>query len=216
MSARSSYFRLVLALVVALAMPRLWAQDGAKGAAEQANFGSRLGSSFAIADLDGDHQPDGAVLLKPGWPGSSGMVKIQLHLTSHTNSEIAFQSSESMLAVTAWDIDNDGDIDLVVEEAVTHKPLRVWINDGNGVFHEGRIQDFPSLTPGTQDQLSSPYQVYHLALCLPPQRGFEVPTLAAGALARPPSKSNWKARSIAFSVKSHAYALNSCRAPPLC
>lgn len=207
--------RLLFVAFVALAAPCLWAQDGVKGAFAQAGFTSRFEHSLAVADLDGDNQPDGAVLLKSGWPGDSGIVKIQLHLTNHANSEIAFRSSEAMLSVAAWDIDNDGATDLVVEEALTHKPLHVWINDGKGDFHEGRVQDFPSLTPGTHDHLQSPNQTYCLALSLPLQRGIEVPTLAAGALARPPSTSNWKVIPVVSISSSRVHGLNSSRAPPV-
>lgn len=215
MNLRPLYLRLIGAAFLALMSSCLWAQDGLQGALSQASFNPRLGGSLAVADLDGDHQPDGAVLVQSGW-SSSQNFRIQLHFTGHTNVEIAFQSTKTTLAVTAWDIDNDGDYDLIVEEALTHKPLRVWINDGNGVFHEGRIQDFPSLAPGTQEQLRSPANRADCpALCLPPQRGFEVPLLAAGMLARPPSNSRSKALSTVSFTKLQARALNSSRAPPL-
>ena len=204
-----------MAILLALGAPCLWAQDGVKGAFSQPGFTSRFEHSLAVADLDGDNQPDGAVLLKSGWPGDSGIVKIQLHLTSHSNSEIAFRSTEALLSVAAWDIDNDGATDLIVEEALTHKPLHVWINDGKGDFHEGRVQDFPSLAPGTHDHLQSPNQTYCLVLSLPVQRGFEVPTLAAGALARPPSACNWKVIPVVSISSSPEPGLNSSRAPPV-
>jgi len=215
MKARTFYLRLILAISLALVAPCLWAQDGAKGALSQTDFTSRFEHPLAIADLDGDNQPDGAVLVKSGWPGSIGLFKIQLHFTNHTNSEIAFQSTEAMIAVTAWDIDNDGATDLVVEEALTHKPLHVWINDGRGDFHEGRVQDFPALTPGAQDQLRSPNTAYFPAVCLPLQRGFEVPMMAASVLASPAPASNWNAASVGSLAQSHVRALNSSRAPPL-
>lgn len=215
MTLRSLYLRLTVATFLALMTSCLWAQDGLQGALSQGSLNPRLGGSLAVADLDGDHQPDGAVLVQSGW-SSSQNFRIQLHFTSHTNVEIAFQSTKTTLAVMAWDIDNDGDYDLVVEEALTHKPLRVWINDGNGGFHEGRIQDFPSLAPGTQEQLRSPANRADCpTLSLPPQRGFEAPLLAAGMLARPPSNSRSKALSTVSFTKLQARALNSSRAPPL-
>ena len=215
MKARTVYLRLISAISLALVAPCLWAQDGARGALSQTDFTSRFEHPLAIADLDGDNQPDGAVLVKSGWPGSTGLFKIQLHLTNHTNSEIAFQSTEAMIAVTAWDIDNDGDTDIVVEEALTHKPLHVWINNGRGDFHEGRVQDFPSLASGAQDQLRSRNTAYCPAVCLPLQRGFEVPIMAPSVLDRPASTSNWKSASVGSPVHSHVRALNSSRAPPL-
>lgn len=215
MNVRSLCLRLLVATSLALTGSCLWAQDGVQGALSHASLSSHFGRSLAIADLDGDHQPDGAVLLQSGW-SSSQNFRLQLHFTGHTNVEITFQSSNTTLAVTAWDIDNDGDYDLIVEEAVTHKPLRVWINDGNGDFHEGRVQDFPSLAPGTQEQLRSPaVQADCLALCLPPQRGSDVPLLATGLLARPPSRSSLNAATVLSSIRLSALALNSSRAPPL-
>jgi len=209
-------FRLIVYISLALVAPCSRAQDGFKGALSQTNFTAPLGCSLAVADLDGDNQLDGAVLFPSGWPGASSNFKIQLHFTSHRNLEFAFHSTEIALALASWDIDNDGDNDLVVEEALTHKPLHVWINDGNGEFHEGRIQDYPSLAQGTQEHLRSPAsQPYALALCLPPQRGFEITNWTADLLARPPSRNSLNTTSVASSIKSRTLELNSSRAPPL-
>ena len=42
-------------------------------------------------------------------------------------------------------MDGDNDGDLVVFEPLSSQPIGVWINDGAGSFHEGRLADFRKL-----------------------------------------------------------------------
>jgi hypothetical protein len=174
-----------------------------------------FGRTLAVANLDDDKKPDGAVLVDSGRL-HNGRFKLQLHFTDRPNIELTFESTQQALTVAAWDIDNDGDTDLVVEEAITHKPLYVWINEGHGVFREGRVQDLRSLAFTTNEGVQSPCgQPDSQALCLSTQRGFELAILTTPLLARPPSTSETQARATHFSFISRTRAPNPPRAPPL-
>ncbi len=218
MNARSLCIKFVFASSLALLAPCLWAQDGLTGAFSQTKFAGPLEHRLAVADLDDDKKPDGAVLLDSdsSRPATHGSFRLQLHFTGHPNAEFTFESNERALTLAAWDIDNDGHTDIVVEQALTHQPLYVWINEGNGDFHQGRIQDFASLTLQSREQLQPPSgQTDCLALCLPTQRGFEIAILTAPLLARPPSRSESQAVSRTPSALSPARTPNPSRAPPL-
>jgi len=213
--ARSTYVRFAFALLMAWAAPSLYAQDGVKGALYQAKVTS-LEGSLAVADFDNDQKPDGAVLVSSAGLYSSNNIRIELHLTGHQNTQLSFQSSQTRLEIVAFDIDHDGDTDLVVQQAFTHQRVNVWINDGNGSFHEGQLQDYSSPVLGARESVNLPSsQPQGPALGLPSNRGFEIATLSLALLARPPSADKFRPLSPAFAAVSCAVAANSSRAPPL-
>jgi len=215
MKAQSDYVRLVLVAALVFLAPCLWAQDGLKGALSRAEIAEPFAGTLAVADLDGDKKPDGAVLFD--FAGlHSGSRRIQLHFSDRPDTEFAFESMEQALTLTAWDIDNDGDTDLVVEEFFTHKPLHVWINEGHGDFREGRVSDLPSVDLRPRQNLQAPSKpAGGLVLCLPSQRGFEIAILTVPQLGRPTLGSRRHVISPHSWSLSHAQALNSSRAPPL-
>ena len=213
MNARSIAVKVLIALSLLIAFPRVWAQDGLRGAFSQPEVVSPFEQRIAISDFDDDKKPDGAVLLPAD--GVHGR-RIQVHLTGRPNAELIFESTQPALTVTARDVDNDGDYDVVVEESITHKPLHVWINEGHGDFREGRIQDFPSLTVETHEQLRSPSnQTECLTVGLPPQPGFDLAILTVHLLGRPPSTCKRQAALTGFSAASRTNAPNHSRAPPI-
>lgn len=208
----SRHIKLVVAALVFLA-PCLWAQDGVKGALSQAEI-ALFERTLAVADLDGDKKPDGAVLL--GLAGLHGRSRtIQVHFSDRPNLELSLESVEQALTLTAWDIDDDGDTDLVIEDSFTHKPLHVWINEGHGDFHEARVSDFPALGLQTRNKLESPSKpADDLPLWLPSQRGFEIAILTVPQLGRPPSRAESRVVSQYWWLSVHADTPNASRAPP--
>lgn len=215
MKVRSISVKFVFTILLALAAPCLWAQDGLKGALSQTNFAPSQERSLAVADFDNDQKPDGAVLFPPTGLRPQNNFRIELHLTGRENTELTFQSNQTALELVALDIDHDGDTDVVVQQAFTHERLHVWINDGNGAFHEGRVQDFPSALE-TRESLNPPsQQSYAPVLALSSQRGFEVAVLTTPLLSRPPTIPSPQRFASEFSVESPALVSNPSRAPPL-
>src|SRR5215813_1043552 len=200
MTARSICVGFALAILLVLAAPNLWAQDGLPGAVSQTNLAAPFDRSLAVADFDNDQKPDGAVLV-----GSGGIYpanfRIELHLTAHENTELAFESNQTALELVAMDIDHDGDTDVIVQQAFTHERLSVWINDGHGTFHEGRVQDFPSVALATPQSLTVPTDQPEVAILGPPsQRGFKIAIQSLPLFARPPSTDRFRASLPAFSA----------------
>jgi len=154
---RSPITRLLIVLL-ALAAPSLWAQDGLRGALERREANTQLlrdslGQGVAAADFDRDQEPDGALLLHAdsGRPG----FRIELHVTAGVNRELTFESNETALSISVRDLNRDGTPDIVVEQIFTHKRVAIWLNDGHGSFNTAKSEDFPSETesPGSLKSL---------------------------------------------------------------
>ena len=201
------------------------AQDGAAGALSGVNLSSAttlgplLGSRLAIADFDGDSKLDGAVLVDAELSdGPRRLHKIDLHFTGHANSEITFESPETELAISAYDIDNDGRVDIVAERLLTRQRIEIWLNKGDAHFKKGRVEDFASSGTVTSARLESPAPEQDASiLFLAPSYSTGVSKLTICLLAgRPPSGDRFEfepnASSLAASPESMPWF---SRAPPL-
>ncbi len=223
MKARSLCVKLVMATALFLTAPWLYAQDGLEGAlsranvASPANLATPLRQTLAAADFDGDNKPDGAFLVDSGWLRAHGTFRIELHFTARNNAEISFESPGTAVTLAAWDVNHDGHVDIVVEQAFTHHRLHVWLNDGRGDFHEARSADFPSADLAAGQRLESPSPPPDCpAVCLGPQRGTEIATQTTRPLpGRPLSTGDFAALLTASSPASTAFSPDSPRAPPL-
>jgi hypothetical protein len=215
MKGRAPSAKLVLATSLALATPCLWAQDGIEGALPRANPAVSFGPTLVIADFDSDGKPDGAVLVDFGGLRGQSSFRIDLHFTGRTNSTIPFESTETAHAVAAWDIDDDGDIDLIVECPFTQQRLQVWLNDGDGDFSKAVAEDFPSPVP-TRERLRPPSSRFSVPLlALSPQRSSEIAMQTARRLPGPPSSTGeFEDLSTTSSPSSRGFAQNLARAPP--
>lgn len=107
---------------------------------------------WAVADFDGDSQPDVAVT-KMEARGSGYVYWLELDLsTDRKDSSSQAQanlpsvvSSIFGLHLTPRDVDGDHDLDIVVTTGITRQPVAVWINDGKGRFEEGDLSAYPAL-----------------------------------------------------------------------
>jgi len=57
---------------------------------------------------------------------------------------LAAAQDDAGVRLMARDVDGDLDLDLIVISGVSHQPIDVFINDGQGRFSRGRISDFPA------------------------------------------------------------------------
>src|SRR5713226_188412 len=92
---------------------------------------SSSGTSQALSDLDGDGLAD-PVMLDPG----DLPHNIELHL-SRTDEQVVLPLSAAAGgdgSLSAQDIDGDGDMDLLWQEAGALHEVMVWLNDGTGRF----------------------------------------------------------------------------------
>jgi hypothetical protein len=222
---RSLIFITLALLALACALPALRAQDGLQGAVARAAalepstglaFSDLLKRPLAAADFDGDHQADGALLLTPTSSRSRSSYRVEVHLSRTSNTELTFESNDDVLAIAALDINNDGLTDLVVEQALTHRRLHVWLGDGQGGFRKVRAEDFSATDTSTGTQVSTPYSEQKtVAVSLPPQSRFETTLLVSGHISGRPPSTNESYHPVRISSPSLLAAASlATRAPP--
>jgi hypothetical protein len=97
----------------------------------------------AVADLDGDLQPDVATVRVEGIGPVTTQYRIELKLTAGLSGAIAVNAPFGGLLVTPRDVDGDNDLDLIVTTSRLHLPVGIWINNGRGQFSAANPAAFP-------------------------------------------------------------------------
>jgi VCBS repeat protein len=100
-------------------------------------------SSAAVADFNADGRPDLAVANHIGGR-SSAAYRIDFQLSNGRSQSISFASAQQGLRVSAIDVDNDHDLDLVITPLLGRNVVGVWLNDGAGHFKPGDPDAVPS------------------------------------------------------------------------
>jgi hypothetical protein len=94
------------------------------------------GWSTAIGDLNADGRPDAAITDRVGRLGGGFAYSLELKLAGVGSRSLTFDAPEDALAIALLDIDHDHDLDVVVSAPISRAVVRVWLNDGQGGFHE--------------------------------------------------------------------------------
>jgi hypothetical protein len=95
-----------------------------------------FGASTVITDFDADGAPDVAIADRPIRNGSH--YRIEVRLSGGSTQTVSFLSTKGALQVSAADLDNDHDQDLIVTPVLGHEVVGIWVNDGAGHFARGR------------------------------------------------------------------------------
>jgi hypothetical protein len=210
-----SHIKLALLTALLLMAPWVWAQDGLEGALPQANLGRPFHQNLAAADLDGDNKPDGAVLIESGWLAHSSLRTIELHFSGRANTNLSFESNQDELAISVQDVNRDGAADIIVEQAISHKRIQIWLNDGRGTFRKVNTEDYPSVDKGNQAQADTPNQRPDPSpISVPPQRGPVTAILTTCGSRHTPSATCARAPCVTPQIVSVALSGISSRAPP--
>jgi hypothetical protein len=102
-------------------------------------------SGWVLADLNGDQHADLATAL-PGRHDATGYTQeVRIRLGAFQQTSFHFQSRGATVELSSLDVDGDHDGDLIIFEPLSSQPIGVWLNDGAGSFHEGRLADFRKL-----------------------------------------------------------------------
>lgn len=171
------------------------------------------GSSFAIADLDGDHRPDVASI-EPGHGGSrAGAYWVRLRLSEAGKSFIRVNAPGGGLSIEARDVNGDNAVDLVFATKWLGQPVAVLLNDGHGNFSQAQFSNFPGAfsraKAGLRNTVANPSD--DLGIAQDSFNGLFV--LAAARAHAPPHAERSYLADLRFSRKTLSI-LTAGRAPP--
>jgi FG-GAP-like repeat len=107
-------------------------------------------SHFAIADFDGDSQPDLATVQVGETGGSETRYWIRFRLSTGSQEAIGVRAPAGGLEIASRDVNGDNFLDLVVTTAGLNRPVAVLLNDGNGNFTLNDPGAFPGLVWGSE------------------------------------------------------------------
>jgi len=125
-------------LLVAMLWPGFaWSQSAATATPtfRPGTAGSPFAWTSVVADFNADGRPDIAVADRVGGRGSS-TYRIEFELSSGHHQLVSFASTYGALSITAVDVDNDHDVDLVITPVLSRHVVGVWLNDGTGHFRD--------------------------------------------------------------------------------
>lgn len=111
---------------------------------------------FAIADFDGDLQPDLAMVrvARDGAPFAEYFV--DLKFSTGRREPLGILGPAGGLEITPKDVNGDKLTDLVVTSQFDAKFLAVFLNDGKGNFRQAERSEFPQLGSDCPRRLSAP------------------------------------------------------------
>ncbi len=132
------------------------------------------GLPFAIADFDGDLNPDVASIQAVA--GNSGKTDywIQLQLSAAGRRSIRIFAPSGGLHIEARDVNGDHTVDLVVSTAWRRQPVAIFLNDGHGSFSRAEPAAFPGAFSNGKTSLVSSLRLLIDALGMAPQPGASV------------------------------------------
>ena len=117
----------------------------AEGRQQQFRLGTAampFGWSTAIAKLDTDEKLDFAIADRIGNGTNGYNYRLQLALSEADNQVFHFRSADSALKVSIVDLDDDADLDVVLTHALSGEIAGVWLNNGEGGFHQANTNEF--------------------------------------------------------------------------
>ena len=102
-------------------------------------------SGWVLTDFDGDQNADLATAQSGHHDAHGYAQEVRITLDAFRQTSFHFLSTGATVELSSRDVDGDNDRDLIVFEPLSSQPIGVWINDGAGSFHEGRLADFRKL-----------------------------------------------------------------------
>jgi hypothetical protein len=102
-------------------------------------------SGWVLADLNGDQSVDLATASSGRHDANGYAQEVRIKLGAFQQTSFHFQSRGATVELSSRDVDGDLDGDLIIFEPFSSQPIGVWLNDGAGSFHEGRLADFRKL-----------------------------------------------------------------------
>lgn len=163
MSLRSTSNRLflpgiaVLCVFACFAAARLQFRDTGQPISRLVRTAVALGSTqFAIADFDGDRQPDLALVRVTSDGSPTTQYSVDFNFSGGYKPAIYIAGPSGGLQITPRDVNGDKIADLVFTSLLDSRFVAIFLNDGKGNFVAAKPSDFPGAVKGTGSRLSEP------------------------------------------------------------
>jgi hypothetical protein len=169
------------------------------------------GLPFAVADFDGDHQPDLASV-QTGAAGSSDYL-VAFRLSELGRRYLRITGPKGGLIVEARDVNGDRVPDLVVASAWLDKPVAIFLNDGHGNFSQVNPSAFPRAFATSDASWNSYNNRHSCAVALPRSSSSGEIQFASGTERILQTKEFLRFQSVRL-ASVRPMALSAGRAPP--
>ena len=156
------------------------------------------GLPFAIADFDGDHQPDVASVQAAPGESSRDDYWVRLRLSASGKRYIPLTAPRGGLRVEALDVNGDHAVDLVFATAWLDRPVAILLNDGHGNFSRVDPSAFPQAFKKSRNAFNSGATGLSYGLCLPQESAAGAFRLARANEALRPSASRARFAGVQF------------------
>jgi hypothetical protein len=174
-----------------------------------------LGSTqFAIADFDGDRQPDLALIRVTSDGSPTSQYSVDFNFSGGQKPAICFVGPAGGLQISPRDINGDKFADLVVTSLLDSRFVVIFLNDGKGNFVVAEPSDYPGALKGTGLRLVVPENAPAGLLALQPGRSMETETGDLTGWHEPVESSSVGMRLTPLQVRAELALSSAGRAPP--
>jgi hypothetical protein len=221
MSLRSVIYRIFLpAFAVLCLVACLWAghlefQNTDQPISRLVRTAVALGSTqFAIADFDGDRQPDLALIRVTSDGSPTSQYSVDFNFSGGHKPGICFVGPAGGMQISPRDVNGDKFADLVVTALLDSKFVVIFLNDGKGNFVAAEPSDYPGALKGTGFRLVAPEDAPVGLLALQQGRNTETATGDATGWHEPLESSSVGMRLAPPQVRAELALSSAGRAPP--
>jgi hypothetical protein len=116
-------------------------------------------TQFAIADFDGDREPDLAMIRVTRDGSPTAQYSVDFNFSSGAKPRICILGPSGGLQITPRDVNGDKFADLVVTSLLDSHFVAIFLNDGKGNFVAAEPSDFPGAVNGAEFHLVAPEDV---------------------------------------------------------
>ena len=170
---------------------------------------------FAIADFDGDLQPDMASIHAIRAGASTTEYSVDLKLSSGPRPAIGIRGPAGGLQITPQDVNGDEFADLVVTSVLDAQFVAIFLNDGKGNFTPANASDFPAAGRRADTTLSVPGDAFGENLTLESSRSTAGAEGGSANWQKPPEMSAGGLRDSLLAGVPRSLLPAPGRAPPL-
>jgi hypothetical protein len=145
----------MLALVLAGSSGGFWPRTAAASERRADAGKAPFAAQFAIADFDGDAQPDLASVQAGAGGNNRVLYLIDFRLSSGLRWTYGLTASPGGVRLASRDVNGDDLPDVVVTSSLTGEPLAVFVSDGRGNFTRSAPEMYPEAYRATGTSLAA-------------------------------------------------------------